>query len=292
MSADPAALSPVREVPDLRTTRQGAPDGVRGDKEKCSPGMNLGQVNGVDPTLKTSRESRMEEPQQTRDNHHNMLDGPGPSLFDAQGQWEEINGARPTQSEISASRSPIVTSNVIPRLTSSTLPSPISSNSTVSPSATDSGLAMRHFSVETHSRPRQIRGASDYPISPISPVKEFVNGGIDTDRRRNRNLTIDTSGHSNLDTTGPRSRPGQLHRALSTPAPSRVTPIPRKAEKERTGSTSVETEKPTLDKAKLRPALNTSRPLPSPMPSSFPLPPVSIATYLQLELSSQRPSHQ
>jgi hypothetical protein len=188
-------------------------------------------------------------------------------------------------------KAPDLNGNLNSRPTGSGLPSPISSNSSAPPSAIDYELAMRRFSADSQSRPRQIRGSSDYPMSPISPIKEHVPGNSENDRRRNRNLTIDTTGHSTLDSTSPRSRPGQLQRALSTPAPARGTSTPRKSEKGRTGSTSAEPEKPKLDKVKLRPSLNTSRPLPSPMPSSFPLPPVSISTYLQLELSSQRPSH-
>ncbi|ETN39139.1 uncharacterized protein HMPREF1541_05362 [Cyphellophora europaea CBS 101466] len=174
------------------------------------------------------------------------------------------------------------------------LPSPdiTGSGSSVPPSAIDSDAALRRFSGESQSRYQRLRGFSDLPPSPVSPIGQAVNGAPESDRRRNRNLTIDTSGHALLDSTSPSSqRPSNLQRALSTPAASRAASTPRKSEKGRAGSTSHEPDRPKTDKAKLRPSINTGRSLPSPMPQSFPLPPMSIPTYLQLELSSQRPSN-
>jgi hypothetical protein len=106
--------------------------------------------------------------------------------------------------------------------------------------------------------------------SPMNPNKQ------EQDTRRTRNLTINT------DLPLPaNSRPGKPQRALSTPATSRVVSSPKKAD----------TNHLKLEHLKPRQPVNSTRPMASPMPSSFPLPPLSIPTYLQLELSSQRPSH-
>ena len=100
------------------------------------------------------------------------------------------------------------------------------------------------------------------------------------DQRRTRNLTIDTSTRSQKEPSTPSSRPSKPQRALSTPATSRGVSSPRRGE----------TDILTLDQPKSKTLHSASRPLPSPMPRSIPLPPLSIPTYLQLELSSQRPS--
>jgi Eukaryotic membrane protein family len=109
--------------------------------------------------------------------------------------------------------------------------------------------------------------------SPL-PLPEFAQ-----DHLRLRNLTVDTSTHLN-ENLASNTRPGKPQRTLSTPASSKGFASPRKAE--------FDTNR--HDQTRSKAASSSRAPLPSPMPSSFPLPPLSIPTYLQLELSSQRPS--
>jgi hypothetical protein len=86
-------------------------------------------------------------------------------------------------------------------------------------------------------------------------------------------------------------RPSFGSRAMSTPLlkrkqssnrPANVTPLALKIGKS-SGSEEKSARKDTATRS-LDPAL------PSPMPSTIPLPPMSVPTYLQLELSSSRPS--
>ena len=102
----------------------------------------------------------------------------------------------------------------------------------------------------------------------------------DLDVRRARNLTIDTGARHPSDPLSPTERPGKPQRALSTPATSKNISSPRKSDQDPFRS----------EHTKLKAPASISPPLPSPMPQSFPMPPLSISTYLQLELSSQRPS--
>ena len=116
---------------------------------------------------------------------------------------------------------------------------------------------------------KQIQLGSPLPLADYDP-----------EQRKTRNLTIDTKARSPSDPHSTSSRPGKPQRALSTPASSRSILSPRKAD----------ADSLHLDQPRLKSAMSSSRPLPSPMPKSIPLPPLSIPTYLQLELSSHRPS--
>ncbi|EXJ64187.1 hypothetical protein A1O7_00523 [Cladophialophora yegresii CBS 114405] len=114
---------------------------------------------------------------------------------------------------------------------------------------------------------------------------------VDADARRPRNLTIETGNKVVPSVLSYSARPGLSQRALSTPGSVRSPLSPHKGDK--VGS------RPTLKIPETaarsegtggRRHSSSGRPLPSPMPTSIPLPPLSIPTYLQLELSSQRPS--
>lgn len=98
--------------------------------------------------------------------------------------------------------------------------------------------------------------------------------------RRTRNLTIETGARISTEPDTPSLKPSQQQRALSTPTSSRSVRSPHNAD----------AESGVPGKSKLRAPSSSTRPLPSPMPQSIPLPPLSVPTYLQLELSSHRPS--
>ena len=99
-----------------------------------------------------------------------------------------------------------------------------------------------------------------------------------------------------------RSRPSVSSRTVSTPSLRSRHQTSRNSggQEEVTRSTKSKRHVPSplqLDSSKLLPSSRTSEPhptspdlAPSPMPLSIPLPPLSFPTYLQLELSSARPS--
>lgn len=96
--------------------------------------------------------------------------------------------------------------------------------------------------------------------------------------KRPRNLTID------VDTGSKSSNRPRVPRALSTPANIQSpNPALQDQRKPRTAS--------RVEQSKSRNYSDTRQPLPSPVPVTFPLPPMSLPTYLQLELSSLRPPH-
>ncbi|RMZ92399.1 hypothetical protein DV736_g375, partial [Chaetothyriales sp. CBS 134916] len=123
-----------------------------------------------------------------------------------------------------------------------------------------------------------------FPRRRLSPVPSTADSRMETDGelKRSRNLTTDSVMSIHL-------RSGKAKRALSTPAAVRGMSSPRRSDKARPASLII-SEVNRNEKAKQKSQSAKSRPLPSPMPSSIPLPPLSFPTYLQLELSSHRPS--
>lgn len=93
------------------------------------------------------------------------------------------------------------------------------------------------------------------------------------------------------------SRPGALSRTVSTPAnlrrkhpvPKQNGAVPISIPQTRSNRTSPSPLQLEDSKATLKPTVVPDL-MPSPMPMSIPMPPLSIPTYLQLELSSDRPS--
>jgi hypothetical protein len=250
-------------------------------------------VNGEPGPSIMNGETVSEQP--TTKHVNNNSNGLGLSGLVGNGHTMAVNGDRDVfnPSHDSSSRKPLAptqSDNRIRKPSLPTMPPPLSPLSDSS-SAPPADFKPRQPSTESQTRPGRPRVSSDYPISPISPFSEYSTAIEEPNHKRLRNLTIDTSGHSTLDSTSPRLRPGQLQRALSTPAPAKGAATPKRQEKVRGDNTVNETDRHRHEKPKPKP-LSTTRSLASPMPQSMPLPPVSIPTYLQLELSSQRPSHQ
>lgn len=109
------------------------------------------------------------------------------------------------------------------------------------------------------------------------------------DVRRSRHLTIETNNRPSQTSASPGLRPWVPQRALSTPNSVKSPQSPPRHERPRPNLKPTDASS-RQDTSEGRRYSSSGRPLPSPMPASIPLPPLSIATYLQLELSSQRPS--
>lgn len=122
------------------------------------------------------------------------------------------------------------------------------------------------------------------------PLPEAAQPGMSTnaDKQRRRNLTIEVNGHTTRPLTSPNLRPGIPQRALSTPISVKS---PQSASRPDRVRPTLKVPDPSLrTESDGRRYSSSGRSLPSPMPPSIPLPPMSLPTYLQLELSPQRPS--
>lgn len=107
--------------------------------------------------------------------------------------------------------------------------------------------------------------------------------------------TVDfVSGLVTRPSTSSRSRP-PAPRAASTPNSMRRQTLPSNERLAQTWASRSKQDRPTVGKESdgryLNPSAMKAEPaIPSPMPPSIPLPPLSVPTYLQLELASGRPS--
>ncbi|KAK5048293.1 hypothetical protein LTR84_005963 [Exophiala bonariae] len=111
------------------------------------------------------------------------------------------------------------------------------------------------------------------------------------DGKKSRHLTVETSNRPSQPSTSPGLRPWAPQRALSTPNSVKSPQSPSKHDRPRPSLKPPPESSSRQEASDGRRYSSSGRPLPSPMPASIPLPPLSIATYLELELSSQRPSH-
>ncbi|KAL6245369.1 hypothetical protein RBB50_007368 [Rhinocladiella similis] len=129
----------------------------------------------------------------------------------------------------------------------------------------------------------------DEPMPPLAIRSPLLPSADMGDSKRPRQLTIETGGRQRHPEITPSPRPGLLQRTISTPGSIRSPQSPQKAERVRP-TLVVPDSSSRIEGADGRRHSSSGRPLPSPMPTSIPLPPLSLPTYLQLELSSQRPS--
>ncbi|RVX75627.1 hypothetical protein B0A52_00980 [Exophiala mesophila] len=139
----------------------------------------------------------------------------------------------------------------------------------------------------------------DHPVSIVtdddvfSPLKQIDTMLLDQSQqggtKNHRRLTVETNGHIPQPNQASALRPPPPPRSASTPGQIKSPKSPPRHERPRP-SLKPPISSAHVDARQSRRNSSTSRPLPSPMPSSLPLPPLSIPTYLQLELSSQRPS--
>ncbi|KAF7587837.1 hypothetical protein BBP40_006660 [Aspergillus hancockii] len=111
--------------------------------------------------------------------------------------------------------------------------------------------------------------------------------------RTNKEFTLD-GGATRPSTSSTRHRP-QSSRTVSTPTSTRRQTLPSNERLAQTWASRSKQDRPSIgrepDSKHLNPSPQMTDPaLASPMPPSIPLPPLSVPTYLQLELASGRPS--
>ena len=152
---------------------------------------------------------------------------------------------------------------------------------------------------ESDTAPENVKSAplnaSETLFTP--PMKVSTDGGFNTPQHVSESFPSLSSARDTPETVS-RVRPGSISRSTSSPVVQRrqSSTAPRRPTSGNDGSRAhrpsltvkVGESKKDLGSA-LRPS-STREPTPSPMPAVIPLPPLSLPTYLQLELSSDRPS--
>ena len=151
------------------------------------------------------------------------------------------------------------------------------------------------------SLPAQIAGTESGPQSPQRSLLQVEEGrvlqarspswsdaphrvSLAIETKRPRQLSIDVASGKSVVETEPGVRRPRVPRALSTPASINSPNIVTRSDQRKSRTYS------RTDQSKPRNASASRHRLQSPLPSSIPMPPLSLSTYLQLELSSQRPS--
>jgi len=120
--------------------------------------------------------------------------------------------------------------------------------------------------------------------SSLSDAPRRTSQGSATEVRRPRHLTIDVVPHKVVvEADSPAIRP-RVPRALSTPVSIKSPNTATRQDQRKSRAYS------RTDHNRPRNVSASRHPLPSPLPAAIPMPPLSLSTYLQLELSSQRPS--
>ena len=155
------------------------------------------------------------------------------------------------------------------------------------------------------------------PMRPASPPDDeipplanglglSVPGGLAAVQEHGKGMEIKSNGHTGLPSAdaitgnahGMRSinatpgalmngRPGKATRSASSPVVSRK---PSSFRGPKPGALKLDTTQREVSSSSNRPTPNPETSQPSPMPPIIPMPPLSLPTYLQLELSSDRPS--
>lgn len=168
---------------------------------------------------------------------------------------------------------------ISPRLTES------SSNRLLSPAFSDRTVDTdRESSIHDGSSAAKDESIRQDRSPSLSDASRYAGRDTHMDvNKRPRNLTIDVSSEKLLTNGSYISSRPRVPRALSTPANLKSPTSGGQPENRKSRTNSREQQK----------GRNVSVPrhvLPSPLPASIPMPPLSLATYLQLEVSSQRPS--
>ncbi|KAE8137657.1 eukaryotic membrane protein family-domain-containing protein [Aspergillus pseudotamarii] len=149
--------------------------------------------------------------------------------------------------------------------------------------AADSEQSRRVVSDQTHAPNSQTNLTDDVRLIPDHATKS----------RTNKEFTLD-GGLARPPTSSTRHR-SQSSRAVSTPTSARRQTLPSNERLAQTWASRSKQERPSIGRESDSKHMNSTpqmadSALPSPIPPSIPLPPLSVPTYLQLELASGRPS--
>ncbi|KAJ1714665.1 cytomegalovirus gH-receptor family protein [Aspergillus flavus] len=205
----------------------------------------------------------------------------GPEVATVLNQWS---------GEVSPVRNQDTDRERVPKLSPAKIEELTSSPQSIPYRAADSEHSRRVVSDQTHASNSQTTSTDE--ASPLLNDIKFPPDHA-TKSRTNKEFTLD-GGLARPPTSSTRHR-SQSSRAVSTPTSARRQTLPSNERLAQTWASRSKHDRPSIGRGSeskhLNPAPEMSdSTLPSPMPPSIPLPPLSIPTYLQLELASGRPS--
>ncbi|KAE8354504.1 eukaryotic membrane protein family-domain-containing protein [Aspergillus coremiiformis] len=177
----------------------------------------------------------------------------------------------------------------VPKLSPAQIQELTSSPQSIPYRAADDDQSRRAVPDQPHGLPSQT-GSTDEPSLLLNGIKLPPDA---TNLRTNKEFTLD-GGLARPSTSSARYRP-QSSRTVSTPTSTRRQTLPSNERLTQTWASRSKQDRPSIGRVPDSKHLNHSpqisdSTLSSPMPPSIPLPPLSVPTYLQLELASGRPS--
>ncbi|GAB1195003.1 hypothetical protein APSETT444_004255 [Aspergillus pseudonomiae] len=192
--------------------------------------------------------------------------------------------------EVSPARNQDKDRERVPKLSPARIQELTSSPQSIPYRAADNEQSHRVVSDQTHASNSQITLTDD-----ASPLLNDIKLPPDhaTKSQTNKEFTFD-GGLARPPTSSTRHR-SQSSRAVSTPTSARRQTLPSNERLAQTWASRSKQDRPSIGRESDSKNLNSApqmadSALPSPMPPSIPLPPLSVPTYLQLELASGRPS--
>lgn len=192
--------------------------------------------------------------------------------------------------EVSPSRNQDKDRERVPKLSPAQIQELTSSPQSIPYRTADSDQSRRVVSDQTHGSASQT-GSMDEASPLLNGIKLPPDQA--TKPRTNKEFTLD-GGLARPSTSSARHR-SQSSRTVSTPTSSRRQTLPSNERLAQTWASRSKQDRPSMGREpdskhlSISPQITDSA-LPSPMPPSIPLPPLSVPTYLQLELASGRPS--
>ncbi|PIG90299.1 cytomegalovirus gH-receptor family protein, partial [Aspergillus arachidicola] len=287
-----------------------APDDTKRRSLGAEPHRNGSQVNGHSTSHRRSPSQRTTNGDQkdiqyslTPDQAFGMVfehsQGPGgvngstshrTSLVDVIDGPEVATVLNQWSGEVSPVRNQDTDRERVPKLSPAKIQELTSSPQSIPYRAADSEHGRRVISDQTHASNSQTTSTDE--ASPLLNDIKFPPDHA-TKSRTNKEFTLD-GGLARPPTSSTRHR-SQSSRAVSTPTSARRQTLPSNERLAQTWASRSKHDRPSIGRESeskhLHPAPEMAdSALPSPIPPSIPLPPLSIPTYLQLELASGRPS--
>ncbi|KNG87025.1 hypothetical protein ANOM_004699 [Aspergillus nomiae NRRL 13137] len=287
-----------------------APDATKRRPLGVEPHQNGPQVNGHSTSHHRSASQRTTNGDQKNIQHSLPPDQAFGMVFEHSQAPDIVNGSKSHRTslvdvidgsevatvlnqwsrEVSPARNQDKDRERVPKLSPAKIQELTSSPQSIPYRAADNEQSHRVVSDQTHASNSQITLTDD-----ASPLLKDIKLPPDhaTKSQTNKEFTFD-GGLARPPTSSIRHR-SQSSRAVSTPTSARRQTLPSNERLAQTWASRSKQDRPSIGRESDSKNLNSApqmadSALPSPMPPSIPLPPLSVPTYLQLELASGRPS--